>query len=260
MLYQTIGSTYIYIYIACFKVHPKVQFCLFCNEPLWLEPWQRKKIWNFQTLCLIESLESQNRIVKELLFCPPIRSFYFEQRLWDTVWCCWEHLREHLGNLRKKLKMHWEHGRNIRIQKFQACLLHYPLPWVGVPIYVFYYRNWSNLTYIAPKSKVKTIVGQVSSFEENSEFLFLTKFRRTDPILEKQLFSNLHTHSNFSKWNKPSVFKKTHFQLAWSISTKEKGGKPNKIPSLEEPSLALTTRLEMEAVCTLYNAINTLYL
>jgi hypothetical protein len=106
-----------YIYIACFKVHPKVQFCLFCNEPLWLEPWQRKKIWNFQTLCLIESLESQNRIVKELLFCPPIRSFYFEQRLWDTVWCCWEHLREHLGNLRKKLKMHWEHGRNIRIQK-----------------------------------------------------------------------------------------------------------------------------------------------
>jgi hypothetical protein len=25
-----------------------------------------------------------------------------------------------LGTLMKKLKMHWEHGRNIRVQKFQA--------------------------------------------------------------------------------------------------------------------------------------------
>jgi hypothetical protein len=85
-----------------------------------LEPSQRNFFWNFQTLCLIESFESQNRIVKELLFCPPTSNFDFEQRLWDTVWCYWEHLREHLENLRKKLKMHWEHGRNIRIQKFQA--------------------------------------------------------------------------------------------------------------------------------------------
>lgn len=37
-----------YICIACCKVHLKVQFCLFCNEPLWLEPSQRKQFWNFQ--------------------------------------------------------------------------------------------------------------------------------------------------------------------------------------------------------------------
>jgi hypothetical protein len=75
-----------------------------------------------------------------------------------------------------------------------------PFPEWGVAVYVFYYRNRSNLTYIAPKSKVKTIVGQVSFFEENCEFLFLTRFRRTDPILEKKKNSNFHTHSDFSEY------------------------------------------------------------
>jgi hypothetical protein len=41
---------------------------------------------------------------------------------------------------------------------------------------------------------------------------------------------------------------------------KKGGGKPNKTPSLKEPSPAITTCLEMEATCTLCNAIDTLYL
>jgi len=35
------------------------------------------------------------------------------------------------------------------------------------------------------------------------------------------------------------------------VSTKEKGDKPDKIPSLEEPSPAVTACLEMEAACAL---------
>jgi hypothetical protein len=38
------------------------------------------------------------------------------------------------------------------------------------------------------------------------------------------------------------------------------GGKPNKTPSLKEPSSKITTHLEMEATCALYNASDTLYL
>jgi hypothetical protein len=45
-----------------------------------------------------------------------------------------------------------------------------------------------------------------------------------------------------------------------SILTKERGGKLDKIPSLEKPSLAITAHLEMEAVCALYNVIDTLCL
>jgi hypothetical protein len=40
--------------------------------------------------------------------------------------------------------------------------------------------------------------------------------------------------------------------------TKERGGKPDKTPSLDEPSLAVIARFEMEATCALYNVIDTL--
>jgi hypothetical protein len=48
--------------------------------------------------------------------------------------------------------------------------------------------------------------------------------------------------------------------VAWHISIKEKGGRPDKVPSLEKPSPTMTTHFEMEAPCTLYNAINILCL
>jgi len=90
-----------------------------------------------------------------------------------------------------------------------------PFPEWGVPVYVFYYRNRSNLTYIAPKSKVKTIVGQVSLFEENCEFLFLTRFRRTDPILErKKIFKLSYSFQFFKiffKMKQPISFQGTSF-------------------------------------------------
>jgi len=44
------------------------------------------------------------------------------------------------------------------------------------------------------------------------------------------------------------------------IITKKKGDKPNKTPSLKEPSPAITTHLKMEATYNLYKAIDTLYL
>jgi hypothetical protein len=49
----------------------------------------------------------------------------------------------------------------------------------------------------------------------------------------------------------------TLHQFAWSKSTKRKGGKPYKTPNLEEPSHAITAHLDIEAVCTLYSAIDT---
>jgi hypothetical protein len=48
--------------------------------------------------------------------------------------------------------------------------------------------------------------------------------------------------------------------VAWHISTKEKGGRLDKVLSLEGPSLIVTTHLEMEVAYTFYNAIDTLCL
>jgi hypothetical protein len=42
------------------------------------------------------------------------------------------------------------------------------------------------------------------------------------------------------------------------MSTKERGGKLDKTPSLEEPSPTITTHLKMEAACALCKAIDTL--
>jgi hypothetical protein len=41
---------------------------------------------------------------------------------------------------------------------------------------------------------------------------------------------------------------------------KAKGGIQKRTPSLEEPSLAITVDLKIDAMCTHCNAINTLYL
>jgi hypothetical protein len=200
--------------------------------------------YDFMLQCKLASFEQITRDVKGLL------------KVWKwnwlcakgygiQVWCYWEHLREHLENLMKKLKMHWEHmGTPICIGTWywnggtHICILLQKLK-----------QSYIHTLHQSPK--LKTIVGQVSLFEEKCEFLFLTKFRRIDPILEKiYIFSNFHTHSDFSKylskWNKPLAFKKTHFPIAWSISTKERGDQPNKTPSLDKPSPALTTCLEMD--------------
>jgi len=44
------------------------------------------------------------------------------------------------------------------------------------------------------------------------------------------------------------------------MSIKKKGSKHDKTPSLEEPSLAITTCLDMEVACALYKAIDILSL
>ncbi len=44
------------------------------------------------------------------------------------------------------------------------------------------------------------------------------------------------------------------------MSTKERGSKPDKTPSLEKPLPIITTHLEMEVAFALHKAIDTLYL
>jgi hypothetical protein len=45
-----------------------------------------------------------------------------------------------------------------------------------------------------------------------------------------------------------------------NILDKEKGGKPKKMPSLDEPSLIITTHLKIKVVYTHYNAMDILYM
>ncbi len=47
-------------------------------------------------------------------------------------------------------------------------------------------------------------------------------------------------------------------QVTWSKPTKERGGKPDKTPSLKNPYVAVTASLRMEVACALCNAIDTL--
>ncbi len=48
--------------------------------------------------------------------------------------------------------------------------------------------------------------------------------------------------------------------VEWSISIKERGNKPNKIPSLEKPFPIVTTSFDMEVACVIYKVIDTFYL
>jgi hypothetical protein len=57
---------------------------------------------------------------------------------------------------------------------------------------------------------------------------------------------------NHSKLNLPLV--------ARNISTKERGDKSNKTPTLEEPSIVVTTRLEIATTCTFCSGIDILCL
>jgi hypothetical protein len=45
-----------------------------------------------------------------------------------------------------------------------------------------------------------------------------------------------------------------------NILNKERGGTPKRMPSLEEPSPIIITRLKIKVVYAHYNAINTLYM
>ncbi len=64
-------------------------------------------------------------------------------------------------------------------------------------------------------------------------------------------------HLGGNETTENQTFRQTHeaYQLK-----KERGSKPNKDPSLEKSSLAITTRLAIEAACVLYNATNILCL
>jgi len=63
--------------------------------------------------------------------------FIFGQKLWYEVQYYWEHLEEHIWNMRNMLGpslrtcwgTHWEHGEKTKMQKNQIPHKHPPLTW-----------------------------------------------------------------------------------------------------------------------------------
>lgn len=111
------------------EVHPKVPLVSFwcLNEPLWLVHHKQffKKIQTlkFEQVCIIELDFRCASIWTTYL----VMNFNFGQRLWDEMWCYWEHLTEHIGNLRNILRTWWELSHKKCINKLLWEMV--VLPW-----------------------------------------------------------------------------------------------------------------------------------
>lgn len=106
-------GTYFDLSISC-RVHPKVQFLVNCNEPLWLAHEKRKKkvlrLWTLLLgIPLRTHLELKEHLAKHIGMV--IRMAHHKRKFWDFGHYYWEYLEELIWNLGKMLWTHWEHQK-----------------------------------------------------------------------------------------------------------------------------------------------------